>query len=113
MRLFGGDLGAGFFRGVPPSVAVDPIALVIFGALGIVVAALGSAIPALEAARAAPAAALKAGDEQAAFLPLRRASHGVALLGGGVAVRTACRQWPTCRCSATWRSRCSSSARCC
>ena len=49
MRVFGGDLGAGFFRGVPPSVTVDPIALVVFGALGIAVAALGSAIPALEA----------------------------------------------------------------
>ena len=44
MRVFGGDLGAGFFRGVAPRVAVDPLAaLVIFGALGIAVAALGSA----------------------------------------------------------------------
>ncbi len=84
MRVFGGDLGAGFFRGVPPSVTVDPIALVIFAALGIAVAATGSAIPALEAARAAPAAALKAGDEQAAFLPLRGATHGVALLAAGM-----------------------------
>ena len=84
MRVFGGDLGAGFFRGVPPSLTVDPIALVIFGALGIAVAALGSAFPALEAARAAPAAALKAGDEQTAFLPLRRATHGIALLAAGM-----------------------------
>ena len=84
MRVFGGDLGAGFFRGVPPSVTVDPIALVIFASLGIAVAATGSAIPALEAARAAPAAALKAGDEQAAFLPLRGATHGVALLAAGM-----------------------------
>ncbi len=83
LRAFGGDLGAGFFRGVPPSVAIDPIALVIFGALGVAVAVLGSVIPALEAARAAPAAALKAGDEQAAFRPLLRASHGVALLVAG------------------------------
>ena len=83
MRIFGGDLGAGFFRGVAPAVAIEPIAASIFGALGIAVAILGCLVPALEAARAAPAAALKAGDEQAAFRPLRRAWPGVVLLAAG------------------------------
>jgi putative ABC transport system permease protein len=83
LRVFGGDLGAGFFRGVAPSVSVDVLALIVFGALGIAVAVLGSVVPALEAARAAPAAALKAGDEQAAFRPLRHAWPGVLLLAAG------------------------------
>jgi putative ABC transport system permease protein len=83
MRFFGGDLGAGYFRGVPPAVSVEPVAAAIFGALGVTVAVLGSLAPALEAARASPAAALKAGDEQAAFRPLRSAWPGVALLVAG------------------------------
>ncbi len=83
LRIFGGDLGAGYFRGVAPAVAIEPIAAAIFGALGIMVAVMGSLLPALEAARASPAAALKAGDEQSAFRPLRRASPGVALLTAG------------------------------
>ena len=84
LRVFGGDLGAGFFRGVTPSISIDVLALAIFGALGIAVAVLGSVVPALEAARAAPAAALKAGDEQAAFRPLRHAWPGVVLLAAAV-----------------------------
>ncbi len=83
MRAFGGDLGAGYFRGVAPTVTVAPFAALIFGALGIAVAVLGTLAPALEAARAAPAAALKAGDEQVAFRPLQRAWPGVVLLAAG------------------------------
>ena len=83
MRIFGGDLGAGFFHGIAPSVAIEPIAAVIFGALGVVVAVLGSLLPALEAARASPATALKAGDEQAAFRPLRHVWPAAALLTAG------------------------------
>ena len=74
--------------------------------IGVAVAALGSYVPAREAARARPAAALKAGDEQQAFARLRspvpgsRASSrrrraGLAAAGGGPAAR-----------SATPRSRC-------
>ena len=61
LRAFGPDLGAGFFyaRAVVPTVA--PSSLLLFGALGILATIGGSALPALEAARAAPAAALKAG----------------------------------------------------
>jgi len=83
LRVFGADLGAGYFRGVAPAVVLEPLATFVFGALGILAAALGSLIPALEAARAAPAAALKAGDEQAAFHPLRRAWPGASLLAAG------------------------------
>jgi putative ABC transport system permease protein len=83
LRVFGADLGAGFFRGVTPRVAFDPAGAATYGALGIGVAVLGSFVPAREAARAMPAAALKAGDEQRAFTRLRSPWPGLALLGLG------------------------------
>jgi putative ABC transport system permease protein len=63
----GADLGAGFFRGVVPQIEF-PVASgagYFFG--GIAVALAGALLPALDAARAAPAQALKAGDEQRMF----------------------------------------------
>ena len=65
LRLFGADLGAGFFRGVAPTTTFDPAAATVFGALGIVAALAGSALPAFDAARAVPGEALKAGALQA------------------------------------------------
>ena len=62
LHRFGPDLGAGFFRGQAISLALEPVPMLTFAALGIVAAIVGSALPAREAARAAPAAALKAGD---------------------------------------------------
>jgi putative ABC transport system permease protein len=79
VRLAGPDLGAGFFRGVVPSVRVDPTALATFFALGVAAALLGSLVPAREAARAAPARALKAGDEETALSELRSPTGGLAL----------------------------------
>lgn len=83
LRVFGADLGAGFFRGIAPQVAFEPGAAALFGALGIGVAVLGSYFPALEAARATPAAALKAGDDEQAFARLRSPLPGLALLATG------------------------------
>jgi len=68
--LFGGDLGGGYFPGVRPSVAFSPLAALLFFVAGAGVALLGSLSPALEAARAKPAAALKAGGEDLALAPL-------------------------------------------
>jgi putative ABC transport system permease protein len=66
-RVGGADLGAGFFRGVVPQIDF-PIANSMFYVLGgVVVALAGALLPALDAARAAPAQALKAGDEQRMF----------------------------------------------
>ena len=65
--LVGPDLGAGYFRGITASPRLEPVALVVFFALGVAVAMLGSLIPALEVARTHPARALKAGDEAHAF----------------------------------------------
>jgi putative ABC transport system permease protein len=62
LREFGSDLGAGFFRGRPASLGFEPLPMLAFGMLGLGAAILGSALPAREAALAAPAAALKASD---------------------------------------------------
>src|SRR5439155_1669457 len=61
------DLGSGYFRGVVPTLAIDPSMLALFFALGVAAASLGSVVPALDTARAPPAQALKAGDETRAF----------------------------------------------
>ncbi len=67
LRHFGADLGAGFFRGGTAEVIVEPLPALVLAALGIAAAVTGGAIPAREAARAAPAAALKAGDPDAGW----------------------------------------------
>ena len=83
LERFGADLGAGQFRGLHPDLHAEPWASALFFALGVLVAAAGSLAVALEAARAAPAQALKAGDEQQAFARLRPAWPGIVLIGLG------------------------------
>ncbi|HET9045505.1 MAG TPA: FtsX-like permease family protein, partial [Casimicrobiaceae bacterium] len=68
---FGADLGAGFFRGTAPQASIDIAGALLFGALGIAAAVAGSALPAREAARAAPAQALKAGTSGISDAPLQ------------------------------------------
>ncbi|ALE59354.1 FtsX-like permease family protein [Paraburkholderia sp. RL17-368-BIF-A] len=70
LRFFGSDLGGGYFPGVQPQVGFEPLASALFLTLGIAVAVLGSLAPALEAARARPASALKAGAEEGALARL-------------------------------------------
>ncbi len=70
LSMFGGDLGGGYFPGIRPSVSFSPLAALLFFAAGAGVALLGSLAPALEASRARPAAALKAGSEDLALAPL-------------------------------------------
>ena len=84
LERFGADLGAGQFRGLHPDLHADPWVSALFFALGVLVAVAGSLAVALEAARAAPAQALKAGDEQTAFARLRPAWPGIALIALGV-----------------------------
>ena len=86
LRYFGGDLGGGYFPGVRPSVHFDPVAAAIFFALGTAIAILGSLAPALEAARAPLAPALKAGTEDSALSRLGRAWPGLLCLAGGAAL---------------------------
>ncbi len=80
LRFVGADLGAGHFRGVDAAPALEPLAVAVFFALGLGAALLGSALPALEAARARPAVALKSGDEVHAFRHVGRIVPGVVLL---------------------------------
>ena len=72
LHFFGGDLGAGFFSGVRPEVQFAPVAALVYFMLGVGVALLGCAAPALEAARAKPAVALKSGTEEAAMARLSK-----------------------------------------
>ena len=86
LRYFGGDLGGGYFPGIRPTVQFNPVAAAIFFALGSTIAVLGSLAPALEAARAAPAAALKSGSEDGALAPLARPWPALLLLLIGAAL---------------------------
>ncbi len=70
LSMFGGDLGGGYFSGVRPTLVFSPVAALIFFSAGAGVALLGSWSPAMEAARAKPAAAMKAGSEDLALAPL-------------------------------------------
>ena len=83
LARFGADLGSGFFRGLQPELHFEPDLLLLFLLLGLVAALAGSLAPALEAAQAAPAQALKAGDEQQALARLRRSWPGLACLVTG------------------------------
>jgi len=83
VRWVGADLGSGYFRGVVPTLAVEPVALGLFFALGIAAAVAGSFAPALETARASPAQALKAGDEERAYARLRPVAPGLAVMALG------------------------------
>ena len=83
VRFAGSDLGAGFFRGVEPTLRVDPWALATFFLLGLAAALAGSVVPAREAAQAAPARALRAGDEETALSRLRSPAPGLALFALG------------------------------
>ena len=62
LRRLGADLGAGYFRGVAPTLDLRPTELAVFAVLGVGVAILGALRPALQAAHIATASALKAGD---------------------------------------------------
>jgi putative ABC transport system permease protein len=85
VRSYGADLGSGFFRGVSPSLALEPVALGIFFALGVLASVAGGLVPAIEAARASPAPALKAGDEEAMYARLRPVAPGLGLIALGAA----------------------------
>jgi putative ABC transport system permease protein len=81
--LVGADLGAGWFRGLRPTLRVDAAWAFVFFALGVAVAVLGSLAPALEAARTRTAAALKAGDEERVFERLQPVWPGLAAIAVG------------------------------
>lgn len=85
VRAFGGDLGAGYFRGVTPMLAIDVRIAVAFVVLGVVVAALGSYLPARAWAQAPLASALKAGERSTLAASTRLPRAALALVAAGVA----------------------------
>ncbi|BDA86441.1 hypothetical protein Sa4125_39830 [Aureimonas sp. SA4125] len=86
LRYLGGDLGAGYFRGAAAGVVFQPLAAVVFGALGVGAALLGSVLPALAASKAAPAAALKnSGDMLDPRRPVPWKPALVLMAAGGLA----------------------------
>jgi putative ABC transport system permease protein len=100
LSLFGGDLGGGYFPGVKPTVQFPPLAAAVFFFSGSIVAILGAAGPAWQAARALPAPALKSGSEDTALSKL--ASPWPALACCAAQCFPNCRQWAACRYSAIW-----------
>jgi putative ABC transport system permease protein len=84
LRRFGADLGAGFFRGTEVTPGFDPFSMLVFGALGIAAAVAGSVLPAREADRAAPAAALKASDADVVAARSRWNAWGLMALGAAL-----------------------------
>ncbi len=83
LRFFGGDLGGGYFPGVQPALSFQPVAATVFFLLGTAIAMAGSAAPAWEAARAKPAASLKAGSEDVALARLSTPWPALACLALG------------------------------
>ncbi|OWW19750.1 FtsX-like permease family protein [Noviherbaspirillum denitrificans] len=86
LRLFGGDLGGGYFPGVQPSAQFSLPAAITFFLLGTTAALLGCAAPAWEAARARPAQALKSGSEDIALSRLASPWPSLACLAAGGAM---------------------------
>jgi putative ABC transport system permease protein len=85
VRVAGADLGAGMFRAVAPQIEAHPAGAVGYFLAGIAVAIAGALVPARDAARAAPARALKAGDEHTFFDRIAPAWPGLGLLALGAA----------------------------
>nr|WP_246294844.1 ABC transporter permease [Schlegelella koreensis] len=82
LRVFGGDLGGGYFAGVAPSLQFDIAGALVYGSLGVVAAAVGGWLPARAAESIAPAQALKG---LGSTRPPSRTPPRVALLLLGIA----------------------------
>jgi len=83
LAAVGGDLGGGYFSGTRPPLALDPLALAGFAALGLAVGVLGAILPAWAAARAAPARALRSGSAEDTLAGLARGRWALALGAAG------------------------------
>jgi len=89
LRLFGGDLGAGYFSGVRPQLQFTPVAAFLYFGMGVAVAVLGCAAPAFEASRGRLAVALKSGTDEVALARLARPWPGLACLAVAAALTQA------------------------
>ena len=89
LRYWGGDLGGGYFPGVRPTLHASVASALGFAALGIAASLAGSLAPAWEAARARPAQALKAGDEETVLRRLSTPWPALGIIVAGAALTQA------------------------
>ncbi len=66
-RLLGADLGAGYFRGLTPTLSFQPGLVLAYLGLGVAAGTAGAWLPAREATRMVTARGLRAGDEAEAY----------------------------------------------
>ncbi|HYF60968.1 MAG TPA: ABC transporter permease [Burkholderiaceae bacterium] len=86
LAAVGGDLGGGYFSGSRPPLALEPLALAGFAALGLAVGLLGAALPAWAAARMPAARALRGGSAEDALAGLASGRTALALGALGAAL---------------------------
>ena len=84
LALLGGDLGAGYFSGLQPSLQFQPQVSAVYVVLGLLAGIAGAWLPAREATTVSPARALKAGDEAALLGGRGHPWLGLALLGASL-----------------------------
>ncbi|BAL24537.1 FtsX-like permease family protein [Azoarcus sp. KH32C] len=65
--LFGGDLGAGYFEGLAPTLRFEPLGAIAYLSAGVLAGLAGAWGPAREAARLNPASGLRAGADSGVF----------------------------------------------
>jgi putative ABC transport system permease protein len=83
LRYLGSDLGNRALTATGAVFALQPLAITAFVLIGTRIACLGAWIPASEAARRAPALAMKAGDAEPALSALPSTLPGLALIATG------------------------------
>jgi putative ABC transport system permease protein len=86
LRHLGSDLGNRALSTTGPVFALRPLAVIAFVVIGTAVACLGAWLPASEAARRAPALAMKAGDAEPSLSRLPTTLPGLALIATGAAL---------------------------
>ncbi len=84
LSALGGDLGAGYFPDLQPSLRLQPQIIALYVALGMLAGIAGAWLPAREAATVAPAQALKSGDGAALPGGHGHPRTGLALLAASV-----------------------------
>ena len=78
--LLGADLGAGYFRGLTPTLSFQPGLVLAYLGLGVAAGTAGAWLPAREAARMIAARGLRAGDEAEAYQAHPRWALALSLL---------------------------------
>ncbi len=86
LAAVGGDLGGGYFSGTRPRLALPPLEIAAFAALGLAVGVLGAALPAWASSRIEPARALRHGsaEDTLAGLVRGRVAAVLAIAGAGL-----------------------------